>query len=154
MFRAPVGGVLRGDGLPTEPRYALSLEFRAPLDEVLRVHRHRVAGFVQAGHVPVPGRSPEGFLEIQRRYHGHPLVRRRFLAAVKSILAAKLVYFTLAPGALALYFGPHHPAPWACLLGEGLLMAAIRYGLSSAGVVKLLNRLRGGNSSAETSQRD
>jgi hypothetical protein len=135
---------------PEEPADQEDLDFRAPLDEVLRVHRHRVAGFVEAGHVPVPGAGPEGFLEIQRRYYEHPLVRREFLASQRVILGAKLVYFALVPGLLACWLGPDHPAPWACLLAEGLVMLAVRYGLSSAGVIKLLRRLGWGKVSRET----
>jgi hypothetical protein len=114
------------------------LAFRAPLAEVLDEHRRRVAQFLQAGHVPVPGSSHDSFLEVQRLYHEHPTVRQKYLAAVNVILGGKLFLFALVPGVLACCLGLDHTAPWACLLGEGLIMAAIRYGMSSAGVIRLL----------------
>jgi hypothetical protein len=130
-------------GAAEKPAPTEDAKFRVPLAVVLAEHRRHVAGFLQAGHVPVPGGGPESFIEIQRLYYAHPVTRRKFLNAEKTILGAKLVFFALGPGLLAYGLGLDNPAPWLCLLGEGLILAAIRYGVTSAGVIRLLDRMGG-----------
>jgi len=135
-----------------KPVPRLGLDHRSPLEEVLHEHRLRVAHFLRMGHVPVPGNGQESFLEVQRLYHQHHVVRRQFLSSLQGILWAKLVFFALVPGLLVSYLGLAHPAPWACLLAEGLAMAAVRLGLSSAAVIKLL--YLGGKSSRPSEAAD
>jgi hypothetical protein len=71
------------------------------------------------------------------------VTRREFVTAERTILGAKLVFLAAGPGLLAFGLGLDNPAAWLCLLGEGLLLAFIRYGVTSGGVIKLLDRLGG-----------
>ncbi len=99
-------------GVPgkTPGRMDFQVGFRASVEDVWREHRRRVGEFVEAGHEPVPRSGQVSFLEIQRLYHKHPVICREFLAAERLILGLKLGFFGLAPGALACWLGPTHPA--------------------------------------------
>lgn len=129
-------------GVPGKPPPSggndFKVDFRASVEDVLREHRRLVADFIEAGHKPVPRSGQVSFLKVQELYNKYPVICREFLAAEKLILGVKLGFLVLAPGVLACWLGPTHPAPWGCLLCEGLLLAAIRYGMSSARVVKML----------------
>jgi hypothetical protein len=119
------------------------LDYRAPLNEVLEEHKRRVARFQLVARTPLPAVSEEDFLQTQKLYHAHPFVSGTYWSAELFNLCVRLGGLALAPVLLGFWLGANHVAAWGVLLAECLVMAAFRYGCSSAFVIGCLRRLGG-----------
>lgn len=122
---------------------AEDLDYRAPLDEVLQVHRARVQRFVAAGRVPRVAADCELFLHIQQKYHEHPYLTSQHRSAELTNSMSYLFVLVAGPVVLGMSYGFDHPAPWLVLALEGVVGLAVRYGFSSAQKIAFLRRLGG-----------
>jgi hypothetical protein len=124
---------------PDEP----DLDYRAPLKEVLEEHRRRVGRFQLAGRAPLAAIGEDDFLQTQKVYHEHPFVSGVYRSAELFNLCVRLGGLAFAPVLLSFWLGVDHVAVWSVLLAECLVMAAFRYGCSTAFVIGFLRRLGG-----------
>ena len=126
---------------PREPvREPHDLDSRICLAETLARHRLNVSRLMATGQQTPAAFDTEEFIATQRRYHGHPRLRRQFQGAMWILLLSKLTVLAPLPALLFYRFGGRDPFPWIVLLGEGLVGLYLRYGCSSA---EVLNILRG-----------
>ncbi len=125
--------------MPRRPEWEkVDLDLRIPLAETLARHRLNVNRLIAQGQqLPVTFDGQE-FLASQRRYYGHPRLRRQHQSTMWTLLLTKL--FVLAPLPAIFFYrqGVHDPLPWGVLFAEGLVGLYLRYGCSSAEVVKIL----------------
>jgi len=119
------------------------LDYRAPLPDVLEEHKQRVARFQLVDRAPIAAIGEDDFLQTQKVYHEHPFVSGVYWSAELFNLCARLGGLALAPVALGFWLGANHVAVWSVLLAECLVMAAFRYGCSTAFVIGFLRRLGG-----------
>jgi hypothetical protein len=134
------GRVAAPSALPEDEQ---DLDYRAPLPEVLEEHQRRLARFQLVGRTPLPAVTEEDFLEMQKVYHEHPFVSGVYWSAELFNLCVRLGGLAFAPVLLGFWLGANHVAVWSVLLAECLVMAAFRYGCSTAFVIGFLRRLSG-----------
>lgn len=134
---------LSGQRAAKGPGAKPDIDYRVPLAAVLAEHRRRVAEFVGAGRTPLLVNGEDDFLETHRRYHDHPHLRRIYRSAELCNLCGKIVALAFIPAILGFSLGVNHVAVWAVLLAECLVMAAFRYGCSTAFVIQFLRKATG-----------
>jgi hypothetical protein len=122
---------------PARPQPA-DLDLRIPLAETLARHRLNVNRLIAGGQELPPVFNAEEFVATQLRYHRHPRLRRAFQSAMLALLLMKLSVLAPLPAILLYTRGADDPLPWTVLLVEGLAGLYLRYGCSSATVVKTL----------------
>jgi hypothetical protein len=127
----------------TPEREPLDIDVRTPLVETLARHRLNVSLMLAAGQRTPIKFDAEEFIATQQRYHRHPAIRRRFQAAMLTLLLGKLFVLAIVPGIFFLRAGFGDPLPWSVLLAEGLAGLYLRYGCSSATVVNVLRGCAG-----------
>lgn len=121
------------------PQPPVDLDVRVPLSTLFQVHEERVAGFVGEGHV-LPARFDcDEFLQAQQRYVRHPRVWWQFAGAMLGLLVVQLILLLLPATIAAGATGLADPAPWATLAATGLVGLYLRFGCSSAGVVRIVS---------------
>jgi hypothetical protein len=124
------------------------LNLRIPLAETLARHRLNVNRLLAQGQQAPARFDADEFIAMQQRYYAHPRLRHQFQSSMAWLLRGKLIVLAVLPGVLFARLGLGSALPWGALLVEGLLGLFLRYGCSSATVIRLLS-LGGSKRSAE-----
>ena len=128
---------------PEDAEGEVDLSIRVPLTHVLERHRENVNRLVFRGEIAPARFDTYGFLEAQRLFHVHPVLRRRFSKIEQVNLLTQVAAFAIVPGVLAWHLGFTHLAVWLALLAEGIVGLVFRYGFSSAAKIEIISRLGG-----------
>jgi hypothetical protein len=121
-----------------EPVENVDLETRVPLPEIFAVQQERVQQFAAAGHTLPTRFDTVAFLESEHRFYRHPVIHGQLRSAMLMLLGGKLALL-LGPALLAaLITGFNHPTPWLLLCLTGLIGLYLRFGMTSAGVLRVL----------------
>jgi hypothetical protein len=122
---------------PSHPQPA-DLDLRIPLAETLARHRLNVNRLISVGQELPAVFDGEEFIATQLRYHRHPTLTRVFRSTMLALLLMQMSVLAPLPAILVYIRGADDPLPWAVLFVEGLVGLYLRYGCSSARVVKTL----------------
>jgi hypothetical protein len=127
---------------PRRPvRQPMDLDLRIPLAETLARHRLNVNRLIAEGQQLPAVFDGDEFLATQQRYYRHPRLRRQRQSTMWRLLQVKLIVVAPLPAIFFCSLGVHDPLPWSALLVEGLVGLYLRYGCSSAKVLKILRGL-------------
>jgi hypothetical protein len=127
---------------PRQPaQQPVDLDLRIPLAETLARHRLNVNRLIAEGQRLPATFDGEEFLATQRRYYGHPRLRRQRQSTRANLLLVKLIVLAPLPSIFFCRLGMQDPLPWSVLLVEGVMGLNLRYGCSSATVLNILRGL-------------